>query len=172
MATITRTTVETARTETVPAPAIARTTTVTKTVIPKPYLGPARGWLKTLGWASILLGILGLVGYVVDVAHDYAFHLESGQMVFHWLLGIGCLVAAYAVRPNVWLGAASITAGAILIAVGLFGFMDDGVGAWHAGAGDSVMHLLFGLVSVLVGIVSINRERELGSRRTTISRTV
>lgn len=160
-------------TQTTTAPAtVTRTTTVTKTVVPQPYLGPARGWLKTLGWVSILLGILGLVAYVTDLAHDYAFHLEGGQMIFHWLLGIGCLVAAYAIRPNLWLGAASIVAGAILIGAGLFGFLEADLGGWHAGAGDSVLHLLLGLVSVLVGIVSINRERDIGSRRTTITRSV
>lgn len=149
------------------------TTTVTKTTANVPRrIGPARGWLKTLGWTGILLGILGLVAFVVDAAHAAAVHLEDGQVLFHWVIGIASLVAAYALRGNLGLGAASIAAGAILLAVGFIGFLEPSVGAWHAGVGDNVLHLLLGLASVLVGIVTVNRERDYERQhRATVQRT-
>lgn len=150
------------------------TTTVTRTTATVPRrLGPARGWLKTLGWIALVLGILGLVAAAVDLGHQVTLHLEDGQMLFHWVLAIACLVAAYAVRDALWLGAASITAGAILIAAGFLGFLEPTLGAWHAGVADNVLHLLLGLASVLVGIVSVNRDRDYERQhRSTLQRTV
>lgn len=149
------------------------TTTVMKTTSTIPRrLGPARGWLKTLGWLSILLGILGLIAFVVDLGHQAAFHLEDGNMLFHWVVAIACLVTAYALRAALWLGAASIAIGSLLIAAGFLGFLEPELGAWHAGVGDNVLHLLLGIASVLVGIVSVNRDRDFQRhQRTQVQRT-
>lgn len=148
------------------------TTTVTQTTATVPRrLGPARGWLKALGWLTILLGILGLIALVVDLAHAATFHLEGGQMLFHWVVGIACLVTAYALRDALWLGASSIAAGAILLGAGFIGFLEPELGAWHAGVADNVLHLLLGLLSVLVGIKSINRDRDVQRPQTVVRRT-
>lgn len=147
------------------------TTTVTRTddgtpvqvtrVTNKPFVvqrpSAARAWLKTLGFLLLATAVLGLVGAVQDVAHDYAFHLEGMQDALHWGIGIAVLLLAYAVRNNLAIAIITIGTGVVLIGLGVLGFLYDG---FHAGVGDSTGHLLLGTISLLVGVVALNRERD------------
>lgn len=154
MATIQRSTTTVTRTEDGTPVKVTRVTT-------KPFVvqrpSAARAWLKTLGWLMLIAGILGLIPAVRDVAHDYAFHLEGIQTAIHWGIGIAVLVLAYAVRNNLAIAIITIGTGVVLIALGVLGFVYDG---FHAGVGDSTGHLLLGTISLLVGVVALNRERD------------
>lgn len=154
MATIQRSTTTVTRTSEGTPVQVTRVTTK-PVVVQRP--SPARGWLKALGFLLLLGAVLGLIGYVQDVAHDYAFHLEGVQNALHWGLGIVVLVLAYAVRNNLAVAIIAIGAGVALIALGVLGFLYDGL---HAGVGDNTVHLLLGTISLLVGVVALNRERD------------
>jgi hypothetical protein len=154
MATIQRSTTTVTRTEDGTPVKVTRVTTK-PIVVQRP--SAARGWLKALGWLLIVTAVLGLVGYVQDVAHDYAFHLEGIQDALHWVLGIAVLVLAYAVRNNLAVAIITIGVGVVLLGIGVLGFLYDG---FHAGVGDSAGHLLLGTISLLVGVVALNRERD------------
>jgi peptidoglycan/LPS O-acetylase OafA/YrhL len=145
------------------------TTTVTRSTTEVPRrTRPARGWLMALGWILVATAVLGLIGTVQDLAHDYGFHLEGVQDGIHWALGIGALVVAYAVRDRMWLAATTLGFGVVLIAIGFVGLLTTA--SWHAGIGDSVGHLLLGTITLLVGIVSLNRERDMERRRSNAPR--
>ena len=148
------------------------TTTITRASTETPRrTTPARGWLLTLGWLLLAFAILGLIPFMQDLAHDFGVHIEAGQDLLHWALGIGALVAAYALRNQLWLAATTIAFGAVLIVIGFIGLVNSSVGYWHAGVGDSVAHLLLGTITLLVGIVSLNRERDYERRNVNVVRT-
>lgn len=155
-------------------PTITRTTTtVTRTNVPTVKPSAARGWLKTLGFLMIVLGILGLVPYVVNVLHDYGVHFEAGMAMFHWAVGLVALVCAYALRNAMHVAIAAMAVGAIFLLVGALTFLyTDQAVFWHAGPFDNVLHLVIGTVTLLVGIKSLNRERTLGRSRVNVARTV
>lgn len=154
MATIQRSTTTVTRTDDGTPVQVTRVTTK-PLVVQRP--SAARAWLKTLGWLLLFAAVLGLIGYVQDVAHDYAFHLEGVQDAIHWGLGIAVLVLAYAVRNNLAIAIVTMGTGVVLLGVGVMGFLYDG---FHAGVGDNTVHLLLGTISLLVGVVALNRERD------------
>ncbi len=154
------------------------TTTVTRTITQnpvRPHEGPARGWLKFTGFLFLAVAVLGLFAAARDAAHSFAFHLEGVQDVLHWMLGVAALAVAYAVRDRLAVAVAAIALGAVLLALGLLGLLNPDVGGWHVGAGDNLLHLLLGTIAVLVGLVSLNRERDWMRRHpqpgTTVERT-
>ena len=137
------------------------TTTITRTTTrTPPRTSPARPWILTLGWSFLVLALLGLIGFVVDATHGIGFHLEGAQDGAHWVLAIGCLVLAYALRERTWFAAATLAVGILLLALGAFGLLEPDRGAWHAGVVDATLHLLLGTATLLVGIVALNRERD------------
>lgn len=144
------------------------TTTVTRTTTAVPVVrrSSARPWLLFLGYSLLALGILGLIPFVQDALHGAAFHIEGGENALHWVLGIATLVVAYAVRDRRWLAGITIAFGVAYLAVGLLGFIEPEVGAWHVGVGDNVLHLLLGVVTLLVGIAALNKERDASRVRT------
>jgi hypothetical protein len=144
------------------------TTTVTRTTTAVPVVrrSSARPWLLFLGYSLLALGILGLIPFVQDAMHAAAFHLEGGENAIHWVLGIATLVVAYAVRDRRWLAGITVAFGVAYLAVGLLGFIEPSVGAWHVGVGDNVLHLLLGVVTLLVGIAALNKERDASRVRT------
>lgn len=151
---------------------ITRTTTVTRTVRPVTRPAPARGWLKTLGVLMVIAGIVGVVPAAVNVLHDYNIHFDAGMAAFHWVAGLAALVCAYALRKNQHLAIATIAIGALFLLVGGLSFMyADDAAFWHAGVFDNLMHLVLGTITLLVGIVTLNREREHGRRQQVVART-
>lgn len=154
MATIQRSTTTVTRTSDGTPVKVTRTTT-------RPVMhqqpSKARAWLKALGFLLLVFAVLGLVPTVQHFAHDYSFHLEGVQDAIHWVLGIAVLVLAYAVRNNLAIAIVTIVAGALLLGLGVLGLLNEG---WHAGVGDSTGHLVLGTISLLVGVVALNRERD------------
>lgn len=152
---------------------LTRTTTVTRTVVPVTQRhSPARGWLKTLGFLMVILGILGVIPYVVNILHDYNVHMDAGMAAFHWVAGLIALVCAYALRNNLHLAIATIALGVIFLLVGGLSFMYTDTGAfWHAGVADNLLHLVLGTITLLVGINAFNREREVGKKRPAVAGT-
>lgn len=148
------------------------TTTITRTTrSDPPRTSPARPWLLKLGWTFLVLALLGLIGFVIDAAHGVALHLEGSQDAVHWVFAVGCLVVAYAVRDRLWIGVAATVVGVALLTLGAIGLLEPAMGAWHAGVFDSTLHLLLGTATLLVGILSLNRERDWRERDRNVART-
>lgn len=148
------------------------TTTVTRTTaaVPRHREGAARAWLKATGFLMLALAILGLFSYPRDVAHSFAVHLEGGQGVLHWVFAVAALALAFALRDRLLTAVAAIAIGAVFLGFGLLGLVNPAIGGWHVGAGDNLLNLLLGTILALVGLVSLNRERDYERRqRTTVT---
>ena len=126
----------------------------------------ARTWLAVLGGLLLLLGVLGAFRPVVDAFHGLGIHLEGGENVLHWLLGLGLLAVAFAVRNDRLVGTLAVWTGIAFLALGLLGFFVPALGAlWHVEAGDNVTHLLLGGATVWAGLASRPRGEAVGRRR-------
>ncbi|HUR61403.1 MAG TPA: hypothetical protein VM286_03445 [Candidatus Thermoplasmatota archaeon] len=139
-------------TATTTRPATTTTTTV------RPARDPARMWMMVLGWVLVLTAILGLIQPVVDIMHKMYFHIESGEMVLHWILAAVTLGLAYGLKDNRVLATLVIAYGAVYLLVGILGFFmgkpDSPVAGWHVDIGDNILHIVLGLVTLGAGMAS------------------
>lgn len=126
----------------------------------------ARTWLAILGGLLLLLGVLGAFRPVVEAFHGIALHLEGGENVLHWVLGLGLLAVAFLVRNDRLVGTLAVSTGILFIVLGIVGFLVPGLGAvWHVDTGDNLTHLLLGGVTVWAGLASRPREDAATRRR-------
>ncbi|HVL47906.1 MAG TPA: hypothetical protein VM889_05060 [Candidatus Thermoplasmatota archaeon] len=113
-----------------------------------------RAWLTALGAVLILLGVLGLVPQFTGEPHTIPIHLEEGEMVLHWVLGIVTLGIAFGIRDEAMARNLANILGVAFVVVGLGGFVAPDIGVWHVGVVDNVLHIVVGAVTLAVAMMN------------------
>ena len=113
-------------------------------------------WFIVLGAALLLLALLGTLGIehplggarpAGDAAPSGPVHLDAGEMVVHWILGIATLAIAFMVKDRRTLTMIAWVFAGVYVLVGLVGFVMPVIGPWHVGTGDNLLHIVLGLAN-------------------------